>query len=320
MNRVPKLAGFSALAGGVLWLGILFVRIDSNEVELIKKILLLGVLFIVPVGLWLVATPYEHSLPYRLAVIAQPIGAVACVFSLFLEQGVLAALLASLWLLVTLLIALHGLWRFLRRGLSPSEEFCIDAGLIYVAIGGVWFTMSRVGSQPFGFGDTIVLLTAVHFHFAGFAAPILAGLAGRVVGASGPVRSLFGLAVAGVVYGTPLVALGITFTPALALIGAIVISLGLLVLAVVVMGWVVRSIAFRPAQILLIISSISSSSAMVLACVYAYSILEKKLILTIPQMAMTHGIVNAFGFAVCGLLGWSMVKPKSRVSVSHGSR
>src|SRR2546427_2725107 len=38
----------------------------------------------------------------------------------------------------------------------------IDAGLLYLPVGAVWFIMARLGSQPFGFGDTIVLLTAVH--------------------------------------------------------------------------------------------------------------------------------------------------------------
>lgn len=317
VNRSAKLPGISAFVGGALWLVLLFVRFEIYETELIQKIFLLAVLVIVPLGLWLVATPKrsgDHSLPYRMAVIAQPLGAIAVVFSLLLEPGGLAALLAALWLIVVALIALFGLWRFLSRGLRPAEEFCIDAGLIYVAVGGVWFTMSRLGTQPLGFGDTIVLLTAVHFHFAGFAAPILAGLAGRTLGASRPARILFRFAAIGIVAGTPLVAAGITFSPALALIGAIVISLGLVLLAMVVMGWIVRSSALLPARILFATSSISSTAAMILACVYAYSIVEKKLILDIPRMAMTHGIVNAFGFTLCGLLGWTIVKPKPRVS------
>ena len=316
MDRITRLPGISALAGGVLWFGILFVRIETNETELIQKILLLGILVVVPLGLLLVATPNRdgtHSLPYRLAVIAQPIGALASVVSFLLEPGMTAAVLASLWLLVVVLIAWFGLSRFLRRGLRPSEEFCIDAGLIYVAVGGVWFTMSRLGTQPLGFGDTIVLLTAVHFHFAGFAAPILAGLTGRTVAASGRARILFRLAAMGIVSGTPLVAVGITFSPLLALVGAIVISFGLVLLAIVVLSWLLRSSASLPGRILLAVSSISSSIAMVLACLYAYSIVEKTLIIDIPRMAMTHGIVNAFGFALCGLLGWLIVGPKSRV-------
>jgi hypothetical protein len=53
---------------------------------------------------------------------------------------------------------------------------------------------------------------------------------------------------------------------------------------------------------------------MSLACIYAYSIVAKKLIIDIPQMAMTHGVINAFGFALCGLVAWSIVKPASQAA------
>lgn len=316
MDSVSRLARISAVAGAAVWIGTLVVRTGTDDAELIEKIFLLGVLVIVPLGLWLVATPSRtgvHSLPYHFAVIAQPVGAVSCLASFLFGRGLLAALLASIWLLVTMSIALFGLWRLLQRGVRPAEEFCIDAGLVYVAVGGVWFTMSRLGYQPLGFGDTIVLLTAVHFHFAGFAAPILSGMAGRKIGASGP-RMLFRMAAVGVVCGTPLVAAGITFWPALALLGALIISLGLVLLAVLVVGWILRRIGSLTPKILLTVSSVSSSTAMLLACVYAYSIVAKKLIIDIPQMAITHGILNSFGFAVCGLLAWSIVQAKSRVS------
>jgi len=48
---------------------------------------------------------------------------------------------------------------------------------------------------------------------------------------------------------------------------------------------------------------------MVLACLYAYSLVAKTLVIDIPHMAMTHGVINAFGFALCGLVAWSLVPP-----------
>jgi hypothetical protein len=228
---------------------------------------------------------------------------------LFLSAGLTAAVLASLWFFVTILIALFGAWRFLRRGIHPGEEACVDAGLFYLAVGGAWFLISRLGIQPFGFGDTIVLLTAVHFHFAGFAAPVVAGMTGRLLHAQNRPQALFRFAVVGIIGGTPLVAAGITFSPALALIGAAVISAGLMALAFLVIGWIVPSVDSLAAGILLAVSAISSSMAMVLACAYAYSIVGKIVIIDIPHMAMTHGLLNALGFATCGLLGWSIVRP-----------
>jgi hypothetical protein len=49
---------------------------------------------------------------------------------------------------------------------------------------------------------------------------------------------------------------------------------------------------------------------MVLASLYAYSLATHTLILTIPKMAMTHGILNAFGFVTCSLYAWSPLTPK----------
>jgi hypothetical protein len=50
-----------------------------------------------------------------------------------------------------------------------------------------------------------VLLTAIHFHYAGFALPLLTGLAGRALG--GRIARIASL---GVIAGVPLVAFGIT--------------------------------------------------------------------------------------------------------------
>src|SRR6202171_9021 len=313
LDPQPTWAKISALAGAVLWTVLLLAGTSTaRETELINRILLLGVLVIVPLGLALVMTPGReglHSLPYRLAIVAQPLGALAVVVSFYLEPGQLAASCASLWFVVTVLIALFGVWRLLPRGLHPVEEAGIDSGLIYLVVGGAWLVMARFGAEPLGFGDTIVLLTAVHFHFAGFAAPILAGLAGRTISRSGQGGKRFGIVVALIVAGTPLVAAGITVSPLLALVGAIVISLGLVGLGLFVLIRVLPAVRSGPARFLLGISALSSLFAMSLACVYAYSIVMKRLIVDIPQMALTHGVVNAFGFALCGLIAWIILRP-----------
>ena len=85
------------------------------------------------------------------------------------------------------------------------------------------------------------------------------------------------------------------------------ISVGMALLAVIVFVWVLPSFGSFPAQILLVVSSISGAFAMILACVYAYSLVVRNPIIDIPQMALTHGVLNSFGFALCGLLAWSVV-------------
>ncbi|MEP6636830.1 MAG: YndJ family protein [Acidobacteriota bacterium] len=290
---------------------------DSPETRLIHAILLLAVLVIIPLGLSLIPLDEtdNHAI-FRVAVILQPVGAAAVFISFILGQGILPAAFALVWLLVTGLGALFGLTRLLRRELRSASEISISAGLIFLPIGAVWLLTSRLGIQPLGFGDTIVLLTAVHFHFAGFAAPVLAGLAGRRLPEGTKLQRVHRLAVVCIITGTPLVAAGITFSPVMALVGASIISTGLIVLAIIVCGWVVPAIRYRSAQALLVVSSAALLPAMLLASTYAYSIVFNKLIVDIPQMAMTHGIANAFGFALCGMIAWTIVD-SAKTSAIH---
>jgi len=302
----------SALAGTVVWeLGFFWRSSPLIETELINKLLLLAVLVIVPLGLSVAATDQseQSSFSFRLAAFAQPFGAAAVVVSFLLKQGIAAALLASTWLIVTGLISSHGLSRLLARRARVFAEVAVSAGLVYLSVGSGWLIMSRLGIQPLGFGDTIVLLTAVHFHYAGFAALILSGLAGRVLAhQSSSVQRLYALVVLGVIGGTPLVAAGITFSPLLGLVGTLIISSALLLLGILVIGWVVPNLTRRSVQLLLVLSSVSPFISMTLASVYAYSIVAKKLIIDIPQMALAHGIINALGFSLCGLLAWTLFR------------
>lgn len=297
--------------GAVVWLLLFALRLgDSPETSLIQRIVLLGILVIVPLGLSLV--PAEDSREreawlYQVALLTQPLGALAAVASFLISPGPLAAALACLWFCVTVLIALWGLSRLRVPQRRASAEVSLSAGLLYLPVGSGWLIVSRLGIQVFGYGDTIVLLTAVHFHFAAFAAPILAGLAGRKLSEHAGLNRVFKLAPIGIIAGTPLVAAGITFSPATALLGTVLVSLGLFLLAILVLGWIVPGIKSFLAQVLLIVSSLSSITAMLLACLYAYSIVANKLLIDIPQMAMTHGIVNAFGFALCGLTAWAII-------------
>ena len=114
------------------------------------------------------------------------------------------------------------------------------------------------------------------------------------------------VAAIGIVLGTPLVAAGITLSPILALAGTLIVAAGLVLLGIVVIVKVVTKLDSRLSQILLVVSSLSSFAAMALAILYAYSIVTRTVIVDIPQMAMTHGLLNSFGFSLCGLLAWAV--------------
>jgi YndJ-like protein len=302
-NMPSNFAKRSAAGGVVVWLvTLLLTTSDSEQAELAHKVVFWAVLVVVPLGLSVVAN--ESSL-YRLVVFAQPVAALLTISSFFVEKGVLSAALASAWLILNILIAFFGLLRLTSQGFQRIEELSIDAGLLYLPVAGAWLVIYRLGVQPFSYGEMIILLTAVHFHFAGFATPIIAGMTGRALARRDYPRRVFGFSVFALIAAMPLVAAGITFSPWIGLVGALLLAAGLLMLAVLTVGWI-RPLITSPAwRAVLLIGAFSSCAAMVLACLYAYSLATQTLIITIPAMAMTHGLLNAFGFVTCSLLVWS---------------
>ena len=317
-QRLRQFARRSAAVGALIpWTMLLFASTaDSAATELIHRVAFFAMLTIVPLGLSLVMTNEEtRGLNlYRVAVYGQPIAALLAVISFLVPMGLLSAALAAAWLLLTAIVGLLGLTRLLSRGLYPLPETSVDAGLLYLPVAGVWLVVYRLGIQPFDYGETIILLTVIHFHFAGFAAPIIAGMVGRTLATStSGLGRLFPVIVVALVASMPLVAAGITFSPWLGLAGALLLTTGLLLLAVLTIVRVVPMIASTGVQVLLVIGALSSCAAMVLACLYSYSLVAHIVILTIPAMAKAHGLLNAFGFATCSLVGWTELSRKHAI-------
>lgn len=307
MKSPATFARISAAAGLVVWLLLLLTDTSVlQETEVIHKIVFFAMLVVVPLGLSLVAAREQQSGSlYRLLMLAQPVAALPAIASFYLSTGPLAAAFSLVWLIFAGVVALYGLFRFKARGLHPVEELSIDAGLLYLPVGGAWLVVYRLGIQPFDYGETIILLTVVHFHFAGFAAPIIAGMSGRVLASRKHPQAMFRSSVFAIVASMPLVAAGITFSPWIGLVGTLLLSTGLVMLAALTIGWVTPSLALLSSRLLLIFAALCSCTAMVLACLYAYSLPMKILIIDIPTMALTHGILNAFGFVGCSLLAWT---------------
>ena len=304
MRSTATLAKRSAFVGLFAWMVLLFLTTaDAYETQLIHRVALFGMLVIVPLGLSVIAA---DSLLYRTIVLVQPIAALMAAASFLFETGLFAALLSSAWLIVTGLVAILGITRIIMRGLYPLEELSVDAGLLYLPVAGVWLVIYRLGIQPLGYGETIILLTVVHFHFAGFAAPIIAGMSGRVLATRAYPRWVYAFSVFAIVAAMPLVAAGITFTPLVGLIGTLLLAIGLVALAVLNIGWVRPAIGPAGKRSLLVFGALSSCAAMVLAFLYAYSLVAQTLIITIPGMALTHGLLNAFGFVGCSLLAYTL--------------
>ena len=267
-----------------------------------EVILILAPLLVVRLGLW----HLQHQQVAQINCLRHGNGAIIywassllLAISLCLTQGSLAGLLAIPWLLVTLLLAWLGLKHGLRCARRSPADFCFAISMIFLSIGGGWALLSRLGVRPLGFSDTIVLLTAIHFHYAGFALPLMAGLAYR----SRTQHPALPWIVLLIVLGVPLVAVGITASPVIEVVGSCMLASGAVLLACLQIGHAHQRLV-EPARGLLLVSGMSLILGMVLAVVYAVGEYVGTRLLDIPVMIPLHGAANSIGFSLAGLYGW----------------
>ena len=230
-------------------------------------------------------------------------GAILATTSFFLRDGRTAAALTSVWLLASVSVALDGLMRLIRTRLQSLQEFCFAIGEGYAFVGALWLLASRMGLQPVGFREPIVLLTAVHFHYAGLMAAVLAGL----VASSARTPSLLRIALSCAVLGPAL--LGLAF-----LAGS---KLKLAAVMLMVIGE--YGIAFGTFRIglanasgiggrLLILGSACVILGMALAGIWAAGEYTLHAFVNIEEMARYHGVLNSLGFGLCSLVGWTLLR------------
>jgi uncharacterized protein (UPF0548 family) len=150
---------------------------------------------------------------------------------------------------------------------------------------------SRLGWTPLGQREPIVELTAVHYIYAGAAALVLAGWTARAV------------PIALTAAAPPIVAIGFVTGSAIPQVGgAVLMTLGVWATATVQLGASLDRSRRRSPRALLAVSGVSIWVPMVLAVAWAAGQHWSVPILSIPDMARTHGAVNATGFVLCGLL------------------
>jgi hypothetical protein len=290
----------------------------------IEVLFLLAPLVHVPLGLRVLRKLQAEFSPFgRLAIRLLPIGGIAAAVSFWPPTGISAGFLAAGWFFVCLLLAAEGLVLFFREGHRSAEGICISVGLLYLAVGGVWLVLSRSGATPMHFAEPIILLTAVHFHFTGFALPVITAATGRALknrAPRGALASLFPYVAAGIVCGPPILAGGFVFGyPLWKLLAALFLATVCIVLAALLFS-VVPRIEARSAQVLLCISAASLIVGMVLAGAYVIGDFTQRYWLLIPSMARWHGTTNAIGFAFCGLAGWALAIGERTQSASPQSR
>ena len=311
-----------ATVGAAAWAGIaVLARMGTARIGQIELMFLFAPLVIVPLGMEL-----QRELQRMTGVAGfcaeaarrtQPFGAALAVFSICLPPGRAAGLLSLGWMLVCGLMAWSGLVDLVRSLETKDRKVraALAVARMDLAVGGAWLVASRFGLRPMGIQEPIGLLTAVHFHFAGFATATIAAAMLRFAGVpahQGQIPpferreewgSLRKVMVTAVVVLPVLVAAGFVISPGLKMTAAVFFALSVAALAVFLRADV-KHLNDPTARVLLQIASGTVFAGMVFAAAYALADFAGSDALTIPQMARTHGILNAVGFCLPGLLGW----------------
>ncbi len=301
----------SAITGSILWLVLMgALPVSGDDISTATYLTLLALLVVAPLTIGLAApSPAAPRRLFWLAVAIQPAASLLAVTSFYVPSGSLAALLMLGWLLLCAIGALLGCERLYRRG-RRIEEVCIGVGLLLLPIAGVWLYQARAEGIPGGGG---ALLAAMNAHYALFATPVLAGMVGRVLPPGRTWRWLtFRAAACGIIVGTPLLIIAGTVAPSLDVVARAILAAALLALALLTILVVApRTRPFLAAG-LLSVSSVTMLLPLYLAWTGASGALAGVGSANGAPTPTSHGVANALGFVLCGLLAWSIIRPAAR--------
>lgn len=247
--------------------------------------------FVMKRGDWFSRFYYYFAIPAYISI------AIIQLFSP--EWSVLPAII---YLAFTVIIALYGLSRFLHRGFTNIEEFSIDLGMMYIALGGGWY-FAYVANINTGFTPLITWLTGIHFHYSAFLLPVFIGLLGRLHKPSSfPVFSILLLAAPMVV------AIGITFSRWIELFSVLLYIVGLA--GMIAIAW--RTTFANRVQKYLVVTSFTSLGLTILfSLLYVLGNGFGLTSITIDFMLRFHGVLNCIVFALFGIAGWLLTVPAS---------
>jgi hypothetical protein len=258
---------------------------------LLACLVVLVAVFVVPLGVRLLRVaqlPTEAWVGAGLFTavgLAQPPGAAAVAWVLP-------------WCLACAHTATLGLGRLLREDEPRLRALSAGSAALSLAVCAGALVIDRTGTSALSFGPTTWRLTVLHFAVAGFAGALLTGLA--VVAAGNRVARVGAVAVPA---GVALVGTGHFLGPWVELAGAVVLTTGLLAASWTLLRHVVH--LEDDAGQLLALAAVSTPFTMALALWWALAEVAHLPHLSLTETAATHGVTNALGVGLCGVLGWT---------------
>jgi hypothetical protein len=226
---------------------------------------------------------------------------LALAVSLVLPPSPTAFFLALPWAAITACLGMSAVRDRAARGWHLDAALIPQGALGFAAIGGLLVLDHRVGADPLGFSQFLVLLAGVHFTVAGFVLLASAEALRQRRGGRAPV-------VAGslAIVGGPLTAIGFFGLPGVNIAGALATATAGLIVGGLHLD-AARSLP-RPAGPLLALAGGSLLITMPMAATWAIGLLIGAELLPLDLMTRVHGGLNAMGFAIPASIGWRLVE------------
>lgn len=308
MNRSLKQLMKSLLApaflGGIIT--ILIFYLDYFQFELVEMFLLFAAFVIVPLVILLMNHDEKNKhqrMVYAAIKWLQFPAALLTLASVMsskmwgLESTTIPGILSLGWLLFTLLLGIYGLTTIvIAKG--KAAEIAIGAGLVYFFIGGIWFTLYQYQVNLFQANPATHALSSLHFHFSSAIVPIFIGALGRIM----TKKSWYPWVVAIDIIGPILIAIGMIFSKPIEYIGVTLFSCNIVIYTAYLLAYLRKNALDNKATFFLGLSCLAFYTVVVLSILYP--LLKKIFFLTILDFIPVYGSLHAFGFVLCGLIGW----------------
>lgn len=227
---------------------------------------------------------------------------ISLLLAFAMEKSTVAAILSLPWLLWTIWMALTKFQKWLKNKPVQITSLNLLAASLFLPVGAAWAFADRLNFRPMDFDATITLLTAAHFHYAGFILPLLTGLILEKFQ-----NTWAKMAGIGIIIGVPLVAIGITTSHYLLPKFIETACVTILASSAFIIAFLHLILVFKMkknTRWLFALSGFALMSGMLLAMGYGWRYYFPISFLSIPWMYAVHGTLNALGFALPGILGW----------------
>jgi len=292
------------IPGGIIM--ILLFALDDFQFELVDTFLLFAAFIIVPLVILLLK--YDEKIPiqrtiYTVMKLFQFPAALLVLVSMMstnnwgFEGTAIPGALSLGWLLLTLLLCLYGIANIvIHKG--KIAEIAIGAGLVYFFIGGIWFTLYQYQWTLFQANPATHALSSVHFHFSSAIVPIFIGMLGRIM----TKKSWYPWVVAIDIIGPILIAIGMIFSKPIEYIGVTLFACNIAIYTTYLLTYLKRNPLYKKAAVFLVVSCLAFYTIVVVSMFYP--LLKRKFDLTILDFIPIYGALHAFGFVLCGLIGW----------------